>query len=86
MSQVQLCLPFCAIVVSHFVLGEVIDAVTIVGAILITVTVLGGRLSLGGDSPRRHGGTKETQHSGTATGLEPGAPGEDARATLPTAP
>jgi drug/metabolite transporter (DMT)-like permease len=49
MSQVQLFLPFCAIVVSHFVLGEVIDAVTIVGAILITITVFVGRLSPGGD-------------------------------------
>jgi drug/metabolite transporter (DMT)-like permease len=40
MSQMQLFLPFCAIAVSHFVLGEVIDAATIVGAILITGTVL----------------------------------------------
>jgi len=44
MSQMQLFLPFFAIVVSHFVLGEAIDAATIVGAILITGTVFGGRL------------------------------------------
>jgi len=43
MSQLQLFLPFCAIAVSHFVLGEVIDAATIVGAILITGTVFGGK-------------------------------------------
>ena len=46
MSQVQLFLPFCAIVVSHFVLGETIDAATIAGAILVTATVFGGRVSL----------------------------------------
>jgi drug/metabolite transporter (DMT)-like permease len=46
MSQVQLFLPFCAIVVSHFVLGEAIDAATTVGAILVTATVFWGRLSL----------------------------------------
>jgi drug/metabolite transporter (DMT)-like permease len=45
MSQVQLFLPFCAIVISHFVLGERIDTATIVGTILITVTVFGGRLA-----------------------------------------
>ena len=47
MSQVQLFLPFFAIVVSHFVLGEPIDVATVAGAIFITVTVLGGRLSFG---------------------------------------
>jgi drug/metabolite transporter (DMT)-like permease len=44
MSQLQLFLPFCAIVISHFALGEVIDAATIVGVILLTATVFGGRL------------------------------------------
>jgi drug/metabolite transporter (DMT)-like permease len=43
MSQMQLFLPFCAIAVSHFVLGEVIDAATIVGALLITGTVFSGK-------------------------------------------
>ena len=46
MSQVQLFLPFCAIVISHFVLGEAIDAATFAGAILVTATVFGGRVSL----------------------------------------
>jgi len=46
MSQVQLFLPFCAIVVSHFLLGETIDTATIVGAVLLTLTVFGGRYSL----------------------------------------
>jgi drug/metabolite transporter (DMT)-like permease len=44
MSQVQLFLPFCAIVVSHFLLGETIDAATILGAVLVTITVFGGRV------------------------------------------
>lgn len=48
MSQVQLFLPFCAIVVSHFVLGETIDTATIAGAILVTATVFAGRVSLAG--------------------------------------
>jgi drug/metabolite transporter (DMT)-like permease len=46
MSQIQLFLPFCAIVISHFVLGEAIDAATVAGAILVTATVFWGRVSL----------------------------------------
>ena len=60
MSQVQLFLPFCAIVVSHFVLGETIDAATIGGAILVTATVFGGRVSLA----RRTQSGERTDHAG----------------------
>jgi drug/metabolite transporter (DMT)-like permease len=63
MSQVQLFMPFCAIVVAHFVLGETIDLSTVAGAILLTVTVFGGKLSLGSGRGRREFFTAEAQRA-----------------------
>jgi drug/metabolite transporter (DMT)-like permease len=46
MSQLQLLSPFLSIYAAHLVLGEVVDATVIVGAVLITAIVVAGRLSL----------------------------------------
>jgi drug/metabolite transporter (DMT)-like permease len=46
MSQLQLLSPFLSIYAAHLVLGEVVDATVIVGAMLITAIVVAGRLSL----------------------------------------
>jgi hypothetical protein len=46
MSQLQLLSPFLSIYAAHLILGEVVDATVIVGAVLITAIVVAGRLSL----------------------------------------
>jgi drug/metabolite transporter (DMT)-like permease len=46
MCQLQLLSPFLSIYAAHLVLGEVVDATVIVGAMLITAIVVAGCLSL----------------------------------------
>jgi drug/metabolite transporter (DMT)-like permease len=46
MSQVQLLLPFLAILAAHWILGEEIDGSVICGAVAITAIVVAGRWSL----------------------------------------
>jgi drug/metabolite transporter (DMT)-like permease len=46
MSQVQLFLPFAAIYVAHWVLGEPVDISVLLGALAMTLIVLAGKLSL----------------------------------------
>jgi drug/metabolite transporter (DMT)-like permease len=47
MSQVQLLLPFLAIFAAHWILGEQIDGSVIVGTLVITGIVVGGKVSAG---------------------------------------
>jgi drug/metabolite transporter (DMT)-like permease len=48
MSQVQLFLPFAAIYVAHWVLGEPIDLSVLLGAAAMTMVVVAGKGALGG--------------------------------------
>jgi len=75
MSQMQLFLPFCAIAVSHFVLGEVIDAATIVGAILITGTVLAWKFHEPNRSRNFQALEPLRKRLGSKWGLNPGRTG-----------